>query len=70
MYYNVIFDYCNTFRIKCKRVIVMGVEKKVVSIRLDEDFIEELKACAKLENRPLSNFIETVLKEYIKKQKK
>jgi len=48
----------------------MGVEKKVVSIRLDEDFIEELKACAKLENRPLSNFIETVLKEYIKKQKK
>lgn len=48
----------------------MGIEKKVVSIRLDEDFIEELKECAKSDNRPLSNFIETILKEYVKKQKK
>ena len=48
----------------------MGMEKKVVSIRLDEEFIQELKECAKNENRPLSNFIETVLKEYIKRQKK
>lgn len=48
----------------------MGIEKKVISIRLDEEFIEELKKCAKAENRPLSNFIETVLKGYVRKQKK
>jgi hypothetical protein len=47
----------------------MGVEKKVVSIRLDEKFIDELKKCAKAENRPLSNFIETVLKNYVEKKK-
>lgn len=47
----------------------MGIEKKVVSIRLDEEFIAELKACAQDENRPLSNFIETVLKEYVKGKK-
>ena len=47
----------------------MGIEKKVVSIRLDEEFIEELKQCAKEENRPLSNLIETVLKTYIKDKK-
>ena len=43
----------------------MGIEKKVLSIRLDEEFIKELKVIAKDENRPLSNFIETVLKGYV-----
>lgn len=47
----------------------MGIEKKVVSLRLDEDFIEELKQCAKEENRTLSNLIETVMKEYVKERK-
>ena len=42
----------------------MGIEKKVLSIRLDESFIDELKIAAKEENRNLSNFIETVLKQY------
>ncbi len=42
----------------------MGIEKKVVSIRLDEEIIVKLKKCAKEENRPLSNMIETVLKAY------
>ncbi|MEA5134902.1 MAG: DUF6364 family protein [Candidatus Fimivivens sp.] len=47
----------------------MGIEKKVVSIRLDEEFIEELKKTAKEENRPLSNLIETILKSYVKDKK-
>ncbi len=42
----------------------MGIEKKVISIRLDEEIIAELKKCAEKENRPLSNMIETVLKAY------
>ena len=47
--------------------MIMGIEKKVLSIRLDEAFIDELRELAKAENRPLSNFIETVLKEHVKK---
>ena len=43
----------------------MGIEKKVLSVRLDEKFINELKIIAKDENRPLSNLIETVLKRYV-----
>lgn len=43
----------------------MGMEKKVLSIRLSEEFIEELKEIAREENRPLSNLIETVLKQFI-----
>ena len=45
----------------------MGIEKKVLSIRLSEEFINELKIIAKNENRPLSNLIETVLKQYVSK---
>ena len=47
----------------------MGIEKKVVSIRLKQEFINELQALAKKENRTLSNLIETVLKDYAKTQK-
>ena len=47
----------------------MGIEKKVLSIRLDEEFLNELKALAKIENRPLSNFIETVLKKHVSSKK-
>ena len=47
----------------------MGIEKKVLSIRLDEKFIDELKVIAKNENRPLSNLIETVLKKYVSSKK-
>ena len=43
----------------------VGIEKKVVSIRLDEQFIQELKDVAEMQNRSLSNLIETVLKEYV-----
>lgn len=48
----------------------MGIEKKVVSMRLDEQFIEELREVAETQNRSLSNLIETVLKEYVAKLKK
>lgn len=47
----------------------MGIEKKVVSIRLDENLIEQLKEKADAENRPLSNLIETVLKRFIAENK-
>lgn len=43
----------------------MGIEKKVLSVRLDEELIKELKIIARDENRPLSNLIETVLKKYV-----
>ena len=43
----------------------MGIEKKVLSFRLDEKVIEKLKSLAEKENRTLSNFIETILKNYI-----
>ena len=47
----------------------MGLERKVISIRLEEDFIQELKELAEQENRPLSNFIETVLKKHVAERK-
>lgn len=47
----------------------MGIEKKVLSVRLDQEFIDELKLLAKNENRPLSNFIETVLKKHANSEK-
>ena len=63
-YYDVIVCGCITL---CYTVCGdnMGIEKKVVSMRLDEDFIEKLKEIAETQNRTLSNLIETVLKEYV-----
>lgn len=46
----------------------MGLEKKVVSVRLDEDFIQKLRDIAEQQNRSLSNLVETVLKDYVSKQ--
>lgn len=43
----------------------MGVEKKVLSVRIDDEIIEKLKRLAEKENRSLSNLIETVLKKHI-----
>lgn len=43
----------------------MGIEKKVVSIRLDEQLVQELRVAAQVQNRSLSNLIETVLKEHL-----
>ena len=43
----------------------MGIEKKVYSVRLDEEILSELRTIAKDENRTLSNLVETVLKKYV-----
>lgn len=47
----------------------MGMEKRVLSVRLDEPLIQELKTIAQAENRPLSNLIETILKQYVATRK-
>jgi len=47
----------------------MGIEKKVVSVRMDETMVEELKAIAEQENRPVSNLIETIIKQYLQSKK-
>ena len=47
----------------------MGVEKKVLSVRLDDELIKALKIIAEDENRPLSNLIETILKQYVRSRK-
>jgi len=47
----------------------MGIEKKVYSVRLDEELLAELKAISKEENRSLSNLVETVLKKYLQSKK-
>jgi len=47
----------------------MGIEKKVLSIRVDQELVDELKAIAKSDNRPLSNLIETILKQYVSSKK-
>jgi len=47
----------------------MGIEKKVYSVRLDEDLLKELKIVAKEENRSLSNLVETVLKKFVDSKK-
>ncbi len=43
----------------------MGIEKKVYSFRLDEALVEQLRVRAREENRSLSNYIETVLKQHL-----
>ena len=47
----------------------MGIEKKVYSVRLDEELLTELKAISKEENRSLSNLVETILKKYVNSKK-
>lgn len=42
----------------------MGIERKVVSVRMDEDLLQQLKEIAQKQNRPFSNLVETVMKEY------
>jgi len=48
----------------------MGIEKKTVSVRLDQELIDALRSIAEGENRPLSNLIETVLKQFVKSKEK
>jgi len=44
----------------------MGIEKKIFSLRLDDEVLERLKQLAEKENRTLSNYVETILKKHIK----
>ena len=43
----------------------MGIEKKNYSFRVHEDMVERLRAQAQLENRSLSNLVETILLQYL-----
>lgn len=46
----------------------MGVEKKTFSFRFNEDMVDQLRICAKRENRTLSNLVETILLNYLRDQ--
>lgn len=46
-------------------VIFRGIEKKNYSFRFHEDMVERLRAQAQLENRSLSNLVETILLQYL-----
>ncbi|MBQ3225432.1 MAG: ribbon-helix-helix protein, CopG family [Clostridia bacterium] len=46
----------------------MGLEKKVISVRLDDALIQKLREVAEEQNRTLSNLVETVLKDYVSKK--
>ncbi len=39
--------------------------KEATSLKLDKEVLEKIRAQAKKENRPTSNFIETVLIKYL-----
>jgi predicted HicB family RNase H-like nuclease len=43
------------------------MKNSVLHTRISEELLEELKKQAKAENRTLSNLVETVLKDYLKK---
>jgi len=43
--------------------------KDVTTIRIDTKIMDRVKEEAKKENRPISNFIETVLIKYLEEQK-
>lgn len=47
----------------------MGMEKRVVSVRVSKELYQNLKILAENENRTLSNLIETMLKAYVAEKK-
>jgi hypothetical protein len=47
-------------------MVVEKPEKKIYSFRFDENLVDELKLHATKENRSFSNFVETILKSYLK----
>lgn len=44
----------------------MGVEKKVYSFRFEEELMNDIRKIAEEQNRSLSNFVETTLKNHVK----
>lgn len=45
------------------------MSKQQLPVRVDEIVLKKLKEFAKKENRSLSNFVETVLKNYVNRKK-
>lgn len=48
----------------------MGVEKKVYSLRLNEELAEKIRQYGQLENRNFANMVETILLNYIAEREK
>lgn len=48
----------------------INMVKVATSIKIEEEVLERIKQEAKEENRPISNFIETVLIKYLKEKQK
>lgn len=48
----------------------MGITKQTISVRLDEETLEKLKELADKDQRTLSNYIQIVLRNYIKNLEK
>jgi len=42
------------------------MSKKPISIRIDETLLEDMQKVSELENRSVTNLIETVMKDYCK----
>ena len=49
-------------------VIYMGIEKKTVCTRLNDEMKNALEKIAKRENRTISNLLETIVIEYLRKK--
>ena len=47
----------------------MGEEKKVVSVRLDDETFQKLKKISTEEDRSVSNVIQIILKQHLKSKK-
>ena len=48
----------------------MGVERKVYSLRLNEEVAEKVREYGQLENRNFANMVETILINYIAEREK
>lgn len=48
----------------------MGVERKVYSLRLNEELAEKIRQYGQLENRNFANMVETILLQYIAEREK
>lgn len=48
----------------------MGVERKVYSLRLNEELAEKIRQYGQMENRNFANMVETILLQYIAEREK
>ncbi len=48
----------------------MGVERKVYSLRLNEELAEKIRQYGQLENRNFANMVETILLQYVAQREK